>query len=179
MGSEHRAIELGERRFRGRLGLEHIDAARKNAAGRHEIGKGLFVNDTASCRVHDDNAIFHLGKLFSCKHMVRAVGTGNVHRDEIGDGKHFVHGIEQRDAELACASRRAIRVEAHNAHAERVGALGNEAANAPKTKNGKRFFIEFVAHEAIAAEFARMHRSIGGGNFASRRKHERHSMLGC
>ncbi len=71
--------------------------------------------------------------------MVRAVGTGNVHRDEIGDGKHFVHGIKQRDAELACASRRAIRVEAHNAHAERVGALGNEAANAPKTKMASVF----------------------------------------
>ena len=101
-----------------------------------------------------------------------------MHGDEIGDGKHFVHGIEQRDAELACASRRAIRVEAHNAHAERMGALGNETANASKTENGERLFIELVAHEAIAAEFARMRRGIGGGNFASRRKHERHSVLG-
>lgn len=41
MGSEHRAVELGERRFCGRLGLEHIDAARKNAAGRHKIGKAF------------------------------------------------------------------------------------------------------------------------------------------
>ena len=134
-GSEHRAVELDERRFRRRLGLEHIDAARKNTAGRHKIGKGLFVNDApprAVFTMTTPSFIWANCSAANIWYVPSVRGTCTVMKSAMGS----TSSMESNSATPSWLARAAEQYGSKpttrmpNAWAR----FGNETANAPKTQ---------------------------------------------
>ena len=178
MGREDGVGEFMQRALRAGLVLEHVDARGADLAGRKEVGQRVDVVDAAARHVDQDDAVFHCGVLLGAEHADGLVGLRQMHRDEIGQGKKLLHVVVKRHAQLLGALGAAVRVVAHQVHAECTGALGNQATDAAQAEDGQRLLIQLAAAELAAGPLPRMHACVGLGGVARAGKHEAHGLLG-
>ena len=169
MGREDGVGKFMQRALRAGLVLEHVDARGADLAGRKEVGQGVDVVDAAARHVDQDDAVFHCGVLLGAEHADGLVGLRQMHRDEIGQGKKLLHVVVKRHAQLLGALGAAVRVVAHQVHAECTGALGNQAADAAQAEDGQRLLIQLAAAELAAGPLPRMHACVGSGRYCARR----------
>ena len=101
-----------------------------------------------------------------------------MHRDEIGQGKELLHVVVERHAQLLGALGAAVRIIAHQVHAECAGALCNQAADAAKAEDGQRLLIQLAAAELATGPLARMHAGVCLGGVARACQHQAHGLLG-
>ena len=85
-----------------------------NFLGGDEVAHRFQIEDAVARYVHDDDAVFHGGKLLGAEHALGLGGLGHVNRDEVGDGEHVVHVFVQLDSEETIFSE-AVDTEDYNA----------------------------------------------------------------
>ena len=178
MRREDGVVELAQGAVRAGLAFVHVDADRADLAGGQEVGERLLVEDAAARGVHQDHAVLHSRVLVGPEHPDGLLRLGKVDGDEVGQRHKGVHVVVQRHAQLLGALGAAVRVVAHEPHAEGTGALGHEAADAAEAEDGERLLVQLHAGVLPALPDALVHGRVRLRNLARAGKHEADGVLG-
>jgi hypothetical protein len=157
--------------------LEHVETGAAHQAGVERAHQGSLVDEVASRRVDDPDALLHPREARIVEHALRFRCRRQVQREVIGRHAQFIHG-HQLDADAGRDVARDERVVRDDAHPERAGALRDLLADAAEAGNAEGLALQFEAGELLLFPLSGLHRLIGGGDGTGQRQHQAERMLG-
>ena len=128
--------------------------------------------------VQDADAVLHLRERLGVEPALGLGGLGQVDGDEVGHRVDLVGGLGVLDAHLGVAVGADERVEGDDLHAEALGALGDELADAAEAEDAERLVQHLDAGELRALPLAAREAGVGLRDVAGQREQQRDGVLG-
>ena len=132
--------------FGGGLGFEHVERGARDPALADRVGERLLVDDAAPPGVDEPEG--RLGVLRARRRTIRPTVSGvfgTWHDEEVGALDELLDRRHELDAELAGPFGAHVRVVGDEPHAEGVGALGDEHADAAEPDDAERLAVQLDA----------------------------------
>mmetsp|Transcript_1823 Transcript_1823/g.7967 ORF Transcript_1823/g.7967 Transcript_1823/m.7967 type:complete len:297 (-) Transcript_1823:242-1132(-) len=162
--------------LRGRLGGIDIQRRAGDLARLEPFQEGRLVHDAAPRAVHDSHAVLALREGLLVDQVLRVRGQGRVQRDEVRLRPDALEA-EHLDAVLLRRLGGKRRVEADQAHAQRLAPLGHDESDAAAADDGQRLAGDLHAGEGLSLPLARLHGDVGRRDGARHAADEAHGEL--
>ena len=169
----------GEQRVVGdRLAREDVERRPADLARVERRLQCGVVDERAARDVEDPHAVLHLRERLGVEPALGLGRLRQVHGDEVGLGVHVIARLRLVDAHLAVALGADERIERDHAHAEPLGAVRHELADAAEAEDPERLLVQLDAGELRALPLARGERHVRLRHVAREREQQRHRVLG-
>src|SRR6266851_3343376 len=120
------------------LALIHVEACAGDLLCIQCVDQSRFVDYGPPRRVDEDRAVLHQAELSCAEKMVRLLGQGHVHGDEVGLREQPVQVNTRSGQLLLNVGLEWLRVVIEDAHVEAFGAVRNASADAADADEAKR-----------------------------------------
>lgn len=152
VGRDVDGVEVHERRVLRGFRAPHVDACTADLTCCDRLGEGVLVDDAAAGDVDEPGAGLGGLEFFGADHADRLRRLGHVDGHEVGHGQQSGQ-VDDLDAHLRGACLRDVGVVADQSHAEGLGTLGDEAADASESDDAQSLLVEFHAGVLRALPF--------------------------
>jgi hypothetical protein len=177
VGRGHHRVELEQGRLSGGLDRPDVDGGTGHDAVLDGGGEGRLVDDPAPGHVDDPQPRLGLGQQRRVEQPGRLRRLRHVQRDEVRP-LHQLLEREQLDAHGPGPVGRDVGVERHELHAEGVGPLRHERADAAEADDAEDLAVELDALPLRPLPLPGLQRGVGLGHVAGLGQQERHRVLG-
>ena len=178
MRRDDHGVELEQRRLGGGLGGEHVERGAGDATLAHGIGERGFVDDPAARGVHDAQRGLGVREELG-RDQARGIGRlRQVDGEEVGAADEVHDRRLELHPELTRPIGAHVRVVGRELHAERVGTLRDEHADAPETDDAEHLVVQLDAFPLRAVPRAVPQVAIGLRDVAGLREQQRDRVLG-
>ncbi|CAB4813981.1 unannotated protein [freshwater metagenome] len=176
MRRDHDTVESEQRRVSGGLHIEHVERGTSDHTSANSLGERRLVHDAAAGNVDHSEITLRARKRLAADQSDGLLGLGQVHREEVGLGNQILER-QHLDVHLLAALGRHEGIVGHEAHAERLGAMGNKLANAAEPDDAEGLVREFHTLPLRALPSPRLERSVCLGHVAGLGEQQRHRVL--
>ncbi len=170
-------VALEQRVVGDRLGREDVERRAGDLAGVERVLERLVDQQLAAGAVDDPHAVAHLRERLGVQPAARLGRLRQVDGDEVGLAVDVAARLGLLDAELAEALGGDERVEGEHAHAEALGAGGDELADAAEAEDAERLLVDLDAAELRALPLAGGEAGVRLRDVARQRQHQRDGVL--
>jgi hypothetical protein len=178
VGGDDGVRQPEQRRVGLRLGVEHVDGGTGDdpvTQGIREVG---LDDDATAGDVEQPRGRLHLGQPVAVEEPERLRRLRQVDGDEVGLGEDLVDGVHESDTEPRGPVGSDERVVGHQPHAEGVGALGHERADAPEPQHPEGLVVQLGAVPAAALPPALDERRVRLWDVAGQAQQQGQGVLG-
>ena len=169
--------QIEQRRLRRRFDGEHVEGCAGDDAIANRFGQLGLVDDSAAGDVDQSHRRLGLEQQVAVDEAGRLLRLRQVDRQEVGLGDGLIER-QQLDAHLARSVGRHERVVGDDTHAESLGAVSHELADAPQPDDGQCLVGQLDAFPPRPLPPAGDQRGMRLRNVASLGKQQRHRVLG-
>ena len=156
--------------------FEHIDGGTGDLTGSDCLGKREFVDDAAAGDVDDPQVWLGEPETFLVDQPDGLAGLRHMEGEKVGP-RHEVVEFEELDVEVFGRFGWDERIVGNDLHAERSGAMGDEATDATEADNAERLVFEFDAFPLGAFPAAVDQSAVRLRHVAGLRQQECHRVL--